>query len=82
MFTEWIDKYNIAMPLVVAPSFNIQFITFCIMYVLLSPLMCQQRTNETARCCAVIKPNVSVAKGCAEVHVTRPLVASISLKAG
>jgi hypothetical protein len=68
--------YN--MPLVVAPSFNFQFITFCIMYVSLppsnSPLAYQNRTNETAQCHGVfaLKLNVSVEKGAPEVHVTRP----------
>lgn len=67
------------MPLVTTPSFNIQFITFCIMYKLpslpstpetpttnLTAFTYQHRTNETVTMPRVVclKPNVS----CAERH--------------
>jgi len=79
MLTVCVDSMKHLMPLVVTPSFNIQFITFCIMYTLPSlpsppespttnPTACtyQHRTNETVTmpCVVCLKPNVS----CAERH--------------
>jgi hypothetical protein len=76
MFTGCIDKYNIIMTLVVAPSFRIHFITFCFMYVLLSPTptphLCVSSAPMRRRDAVLLKPNVSVAKVTAEVHVRRP----------